>query len=412
VLAYYTDKDFDPHLFNDLFISGYEIFLMTIPVLVMGLSKKNDVFISNFFLSSDLLTQYMPGLIAVCVIISAVQLILLLTNQWTYGAMTVTLDSTADEQASPLLQIAAAVTGGLSGFSGLLLGALLRGNHWRRLSPATMLKIAILVGIIGLQVLWWLPQGRRPVVLQLALALFALLGSKNKFALSRRAVSTFILSLLILLPVALLMTRIFVTLRFLGWSSGGGTPIGLFELLTRLNEIDPNDIDSYQAEAGNRALIITSYQTVRTYIYPPLGGLELLTQVINTIPSFLIAKIEALDYLGGVNEQLWANTRGIPMDDYAQTLLLEGYIDFSFFGFLVYAIIASTIFKLGIYITRLSGSSWTVFLFFFSYLCGLLQVETDISSIFGIFRMGVALALVSLLVFFLTNSVKLSTILR
>jgi hypothetical protein len=411
VNAYFTDKDIDPKRFNDLFFSGYEIFLMTIPVLVVGLSKKNDVFIKDF-LSSNLLKRHMSGLIAVVAIISALQVVLLLTNQWTYGTLTVTENPTSDEQASPLLQLAVAVTGGVSGFSGLLVGALLRDKHWRKLSPATLLKLAILVAIIALQILWWLPLGRRVVVVQLALAFVAFLGSKNEFILSRRTVSTYVLSLLVFLPVAVLMSRIFVTLRLLNWSAGGGTSIGLFELLTRLNEIDPNDVDSYQAEAGTRALIIYSYEIVRSYIYPPLGGLELLTQVINAIPSFLIPKTDVLQYLGGAHEQLWANTRGIPMDDYAQTLLLEGYVDFSFIGFVVYAFVVSTTFRFGIYINKLLGSFWTTFLFFYSYLYSLMQVETEVSSIFGVLRMGLTLALASFLVLFLTNSAKYSKISR
>lgn len=371
---------------NDYFFYVFEILIMTFPVLLFGSTDKQDVVIFDYASSEKLRANLLPTALVIAGLASF-ELMLLLTQQWTYGSLVVA----QTEQASPLVILAGQITVGLAGLCGFVSGVLSR--HARKLSISEVLVLGLAMATLILQALWWLPAGRRFLVVQMLLGVVTFVAARNDFKFSSKSFLKLAVWLGILGPIGFLLTRVFVTLRMLAWARGGAR-IDLFELLSQLGSIDPNSVSAYDSQAGARALILDSYDVVRRYMTTPLGGLEAVTQLLNSIPSIFFDKVSLLDRLGGVNERLWTNSAGVPYSDYAQTVLLEGYVDFSYFGFFVYAFFLSVMFKVVLRIGSRIGGLPMLLLYFYGSLYTFFQVETVLSSVLGFFRTSIVLFLV------------------
>ncbi|MBB4396209.1 hypothetical protein [Bradyrhizobium sp. ERR14] len=368
---------------NSYLLYGFEILLMAFLVLLVGLRNKHDFEISNY-ISSHSIRRSLPQFVLVGVCLAGFQAVLLSSQMWTYGSLSVT-----SEQASPIVLLAASITVGVSGLTGVVLGSLSR--NIRLVGLPQLAAIAITIGMLALQGIWWLPVGRRFFAAQMVIAIAAFWGARHDFRLSRKLVLSFCSTIGFLIPVALLFGRIFIALRILSWSRGGVGKIDLFELLSQLGQVDPSAVTTYEENAGSRALILESYATARQYFSQPLGGLEMLTQIINSIPSFFFDKQWLLDSLGGVHERLWTNVSGIPFNDYAQTLMLEGFIDFTYLGFLAYVWVLSVVFKLLLKLTSNVAGAPILVLYFYGSIYMLVQVESELSSFIAFFRASIGL---------------------
>ncbi|WP_027524862.1 hypothetical protein [Bradyrhizobium sp. Ec3.3] len=363
---------------EDYWGHGFAILMIAFPLLVFGSSDQHDIDVSNYF-SRRAISQNIGQIGSLILGLALLETVLLLTQQWTYGST----NFSQGERTSPIVLLAGQVTVGLAGFCGLVSGTLSSRLRMNRLSETLVLLLSL--SVLLLQVLWWLPVGRRFLMVQLLLGVITFLAARNHFRLSARKLVILGAWLALLAPIGLFLTRIFVTLRVLSWSRSGAR-VDLFELLSQLGSVDPNTVSMYQDQAAARALILDSYALVARYVTRPFLGLEAITQFLLALPSAFFDKTYVLDQLGGANEALWTNMTGIPYSDYAQTLLLEGYIDFSYFGFFIYVLAINLMFRALLVICHRFGGLAAFGVVFYGLFYTLLQVEGTVGGILDHFR--------------------------
>lgn len=307
------------------------------------------------------------------------QAALLISGGWGFQ---VVLDETVygAGSASEINMLMEVITPALGPLIGFHLGRLLRQGRFWQAWP--------MVVSLALQIVWWLPIGRRVMAVEIIVTVIAFFAAFYSMRLSVRRVFVFCVSGLALLPVVYLMWNLFFAFRQASYllNASTATTISAAELM----DFSKKAGDASQEFGENvlsRPFIINSVTICLDKASGLLWGTQLVTQALLSVPSFILPiKSDLLDQLGGVNERLWERKLSIPYTDYANTMLLDSYLDFGVFGFFVYLSLIGAIFLL---IFRLYGAMKNTIALaycFFSLTINLLLVEGSLSAQFALAR--------------------------
>ncbi len=218
--------------------------------------------------------------------------------------------------------------------------ALLLGNQVRTRS-ARGSQLLLLSGTLAFQLVWLFPEGRRTIAIVLFVSLLAYLCGRHQGELTPRCKRQFAIYSILGLVVVSVVWQLFFLLRqvsYIAAQEGGAGGVVSFSDLSRATELDSSVTDAaFLENIITRPFILWSFVVAGDHGRNCLYGLNLLTAVLNSVPGAIFAaKSAVLAALGGVQEELWASVGGIPYDDHANTIALEGYVDIGWLGVGVY----------------------------------------------------------------------------
>ena len=95
-------------------------------------------------------------------------------------------------------------------------------------------------------------------------------------------------------------------------------------------------------------------------------------------PSFILQLLA--DY--PMPESQWNKGLSVPFNDYANSLMLDGYVDFSYFGFLIYTTISSLCFLMVYNLYALTMNITMKYLCAFGFIIDFMLVETGCGAFF------------------------------
>ena len=231
-----------------------------------------------------------------------------------------------------------------------------------------------------------LPLPRRQTAIMMVLSLLGYLSARYGHVANWRVLKRAATGILLLVPIIFVFWQIFFQIRMASYEfrAAGVATVSLSEALSA----SPNDSsDEFQKNLLERPFITTSvtavYNNQDNYLY----GTNILASLINSLPSAIFPwKASIIKSLGGVGERLWANAAGIPLDDYANTVVLDSLVDFGMVGPFIYIPFYVLVLVLTSRIARAySGRNWQVF-FFFSLIVFLMSVEASPATLFGFTR--------------------------
>jgi hypothetical protein len=320
-------------------------------------------------------------LILVLLPICAAQLFFMATGAWSYEtthATTDTAQGAADMAArSPVLTLVGNIAAGVAPMVAYNYGLL--SDRERSFSQKL-----ILISVMAIEIPWSLIESRRMLLMVIALAgmAFSLGRMKSKFTLQQ--ILSVALAGLFFGFVLVQANKVFYTMRLASAaiSSRGGDKLSSFANIIEAMKSVP--AETVSAEVGrnlaSRPYIIESVGIFKKNAHGFLYGKELLDQTILTIPGALFPGKEQFLASFRVPEQLWDSDLGVPINDYANSFILDGYADFAYLGFFIHCSVSAFLFLLTIKIYSLLGNQTLNYLCIFGFIFAFLQVETSYGS--------------------------------
>jgi hypothetical protein len=300
------------------------------------------------------------------------QLYMMATGKWSYES-THPAFLGLGEPVSPLLIIAANTFG---------IGPMVAYNHGL-LRPAerswTQALVAIVVLTLGAA--FWLIEGRRSLVTFALLSATAFFLGRDKGQISPRQILSMALVAVVLGVGLLQASKFFSSMRLAKELLGREQTLSMsipefLEYSSKIQaEAPPQEVIRDQV---SRPFVIdivaVMYQLVDHHMY----GKELAMQIISVIPSAVFPGKSQFTADIGTMEDLWSKEYGIPLNDFANSFVLDGYLDFGYFGFLIYSLFAGICVKLLFRFYSISPSMACFCIF--NSIALFVQVETSISA--------------------------------
>jgi hypothetical protein len=255
----------------------------------------------------------------------------------------------------------------------------------------------IIIGFIAaVQIAWLSVDGRRMLanvmLVSLLLYLHAALSVRKP---SLRDLLSFAFSTMVISICVYVLWRYFFHVRHTHYflqSTGHAYP-GLWDIMQAMGQVDLPALDAAFAEnVVMRPFIIQSVTAFEQAHLGLLWGQGLVADLLNAIPSaFGIDKSGLL-----VAERLWASQLGVPYNDWANTLYLDGYADFGIAGLSIYILCVWGVMKAALFIVALLSPIVRLPVLI-SFLVMLISVESSIGAIFAGFRNAAILCVLLLL---------------
>jgi hypothetical protein len=157
-----------------------------------------------------------------------------------------------------------------------------------------------------------------------------------------------------------------------------GKSHSLLDYIEAMNHVSEETLSTeLNNNVAARPYIIASVGIVQKYATGHLNGEELLYDFYRAIPSLIYPNKEQLlaDY--PIPESQWNKGLSVPFNDYANSLMLDGYVDFSYFGFLIYTTISSLCFLMVYKLYALTMNITMKYLCAFGFIIDFLLVETS-----------------------------------
>ena len=190
-----------------------------------------------------------------------------------------------------------------------------------------------------------------------------------------------------------------------------GKSHSLLDYIEAMNHVSEETLSTeLNNNVAARPYIIASVGIVQKYATGHLNGEELLYDFYRAIPSLFYPNKEQLlaDY--PMPESQWNKGLSVPFNDYANSLMLDGYVDFSYFCFLIYTTISSLCFLMVYKLYALTMNITMKYLCAFGFIIDFLLVETGCGAFFVMTRDFIILyILMGSLYFFIELTEKLST---
>lgn len=303
---------------------------------------------------------------------SVLMLFLIVSGRWTFGS----LSSNIEAEGKQILLGANFLAILVFPLSGALLANSLRRK--RTISAETV----IMAGCVVVALIWALVSGRRnfAVAVVLAAAGFLSVLWRNKPA------STIIVQGAIAAVVGLVLVsagwQTFFMMRYASYSLQKGADVpSLAEMYALSKAVDRREASAeYAKNLSSRGAIISSVSVVASNADGALLGEGALNSIIVVIPSVLFpGKSDWERRIGGSQELLWSMRINVPLNDWANTLFLDSYADFSVFGLPLYLLIVTGIFSSLRFVSR--GDPFAEYMMVAGVLYALLNVEGGLSSL-------------------------------
>jgi hypothetical protein len=304
---------------------------------------------------------------------------MMVTGKWSYASTHEDFLNYTAEPISPLIIISSITVG---------IGPMVAYNYGL-LKPAerSWIQAFIAFGVLALGTAFWLIEGRRSMSTFVILSAVAFFAGRTKGRISPKTIVTMaILSIVIGFGIAQ-GSKFFYAMRIAREIVGGEQAKNMsitdfIEYSGRIQtQVVPPDVKKAQ-EA--RPFVIDTPAMVLPYVTHHLFGKELIMQVITTVPAFLFPGKAQFTAEVGNMEDLWTKEYGVPLNDYANSFSNDGYLDFWYFGFLIYCIFSALCVQLAYRLYSINPS--LAYFCAFSNIALFLQVETAIASYVGYVR--------------------------
>jgi hypothetical protein len=290
-------------------------------------------------------------------------------------------DSASTGGVNPILLFGLGVSGPLMPMCAYLVGREMHNGSFRL--GRTAISLVILIG--AFQLALWLPVGRRIFAGEVLISTLSFLAARYPRSMSWKNVASIVLMLALVVPLIFFAWQFFFKLRVASYDAPEGASV--VELIRISQNIaDENSNSGFYENIATRPYIISSVITALHYHSGYMLGKGILGQLVVSIPSVLFPnKIRVMDELK-ISEDAWAKYLGIPINDYANTIFLDSYLDFYIFGFMAYVLIINllcyVVIKISYIICGYDLSTFAVYIF----LCAGLQAEQQMSAWFGCAR--------------------------
>jgi hypothetical protein len=320
-----------------------------------------------FLKSRDLLLSLIP----LCIL----QALLIVTGAWTY-------ETTHVSQPSPVAMFAKDVTLGIAPLVAYNFGLL-------TFRQRTVWQWLFFITVMSLEGVFFLIEERRTFMVVIVLSAITFSMGRIKDMLSFRQL---LYMAVLALPLGFGISqanKLFYKVRLASYEfvSEPGKSHSISDYLDAMNHIS---VETLASELDNnvavRPYIISAVGIVQKYASGHLYGEELLYDFIRVIPSPFYSGKEQFIANYSMPEVQWNKELGVPFDDYANSLMLDGYVDFSYFGFLLYVTICSLSFLIIYKLYSIRMNTSLKYLCAFSFLLTFMMVETSCSAFFVMTR--------------------------
>lgn len=242
--------------------------------------------------------------------------------------------------------------------------------------------ILMYIFIIVLQILWFYTAGRRPMALLIFLSLFSFMSVRFTGPMNiKKLVKIFVILALSAQAVWFFWNSYFA-LRVAYDETGGTESVGILNIEQARSVASSSDADEqFRSNTIVRPFsTISSLTTIQNESTGYLLGWNALSQALLTIPSAIFPN--KFSAIGPVFEDLYYEEIGVSLTDYANTIFLEGYIDFGYFGSVLYIFIAHLMLTSLFRIKRIKNNENIYNLVYFTVIFQIVNIETTLTSIF------------------------------
>lgn len=307
------------------------------------------------------------------------QFLMMATGKWSYASTHEDFLNYTAEPVSPLIIISSITIG---------IGPMVAYNYGLlRRTARSWSHAFIAIGVFVLGTAFWLIEGRRSMSTFVILSAVAFLAGRTNGRISPKTMLTMaILAMVLGLGIAQ-GSKFFYSMRIareiVGGEQAKNMSISDFLEYSRRIQAEAIPADVQKAQAA-RPFVIDNAAMVLPYVNHHIFGKELVMQVITIIPSFLFPGKAQFTAEVGNMEDLWTKEYGVPLNDYANSFTLDGYLDFWYFGFVIYCVFCAICVQI---VYRLYSINPTLAYFCaFSNIALFLQVETSVASYVGYLR--------------------------
>lgn len=345
-----------------------------------------------FLRSSDLFLLVFPLL--------ALQILLLATGAWSYETTHSVGVDVAEQRQGPLTLFVSGVASGLSPVVAYNYGLLPPERRTTR--EALVLLLVVLVECI-----FWFVASRRDLMMVMALSAVGFSWGRIKHRLTFNQLLQAGVLLLVIGLVFVQANKVFYAMRLASFAHGERSQ-SISGFLEAMQNVPKESVDEALAQnLQSRPYTIESVAIMYKYATGNLFGKELLFEFAVATPSiFLPGKDKFLDEFPEP-EALWARFLGLPFTDYANSLVLDGYADFWYFGFLVSCSVSAAMFLITYKLISLGGNKCMMYFCSFSFLYALMQVETSYAAFISLARNLIALFVITGTLQFIGNSIRM-----
>lgn len=307
------------------------------------------------------------------------QLLMMVTGKWSYATTHEDFLSYTAVPVSPLI-IISSITVGVGPMVAYNYGLLKPGER-------SWMQAMMTLAVVALGSVFWLIEGRRSMSTFVLLSALAFMLARTKGRLSPKLIATMAIAFVILGLGLMQGSKIFYSMRLAREILGRERTMSMsitdfIDYSSKIKE-QPIPADIKKAQAA-RPFVIDNLSMVLPYVNHHLYGKELAMQVITTIPSaFFPGKAQFTAEIGNM-EDLWTKEYGVPLNDYANSFTLDGYLDFWYFGFLFYCVLAGLFVQLAYRLYSINPAM--AYFCLFNNIALFLQVETSFNSYIGHLR--------------------------
>lgn len=329
--------------------------------ITVRLPREKGAFIG----SDDFLTIILP--------LCCLQVVLMATGLWSYQVLHIDPEVAGDVHISPIALFTGSVTVGIAPLCAYNYGLL-------DSSQRTFSRKLLFLSIIGVQGIFFLMAERRAVLITTAFSVIMFCYGRLEKKPSLNQIIQFMF-LAIILGVGLgQANKLFYKMRLASYSLGSNKSASVAGFFSAMSQVSDENLQvEISRNIAARPFIIDTVGVVQKYNYAPLYGEELLNDFLGQIPSIMYKNKPV--YFG---EMLWAKV-GVPYLDRANSLVVDGYVDFRYFGFLILAslqgVILIILYKIALKLGPVIG-----YLCLFGFIDSFFHVEASTAGVIAASR--------------------------
>ncbi|MPY70076.1 MAG: hypothetical protein GEU92_08315 [Alphaproteobacteria bacterium] len=276
----------------------------------------------------------------------------------------------------------------LSGACGWILG--------RPELRANRMLLCVTLGAVPVQILFNLCFGRRVILFQMLIFLVCFVWARRRGFTVKQTVAMG----LIALPLIFIFWNVFLAMRMDRYSDLRGERRDIFDRLNTTAELMENN---WEVIAKNQEQNVVTRVFVIGYLSdlmasnrpaPFFLGRQLATELVSSIPRVVLpGKVDIIASLkageGEINEQF-----GLPNQDRAESAIIAAYVDFSWFGLVLYPIVIAVLGAAFAYLSNVSASPFfRIYTVSYAFYIGISVEQTYIILVLNSLRTLLALAL-------------------
>jgi len=321
--------------------------------------------------------------LAIILPICLLQVAMIATGHWSYAANHVEFGvSSNEENHNPITLLLRSVAGGVAPVAALYYGLLPIGKR-------TLFQNSLFLGVIGLQCGFWFIDSRRNLMVITAFSAIVLIKAVTKGKIAPRQIIRFGMIGLVLGLGLIQAGKAFYSIRMaydvLGHEQAQN--VSFLTLIETANNLPAEQIEAeLDRNKAARPYIISS---IGTFLRTSSGfqyGEGVINELVSLIPSVLFPGKMAYLEDHPVHEALWNLRLGVPLSDYANSFVLDGYADFGYFGFAIYTLGSFLCLRFVAFLYSLFGSRALRLFCIYNFIFHYFQVENELGTFIVITR--------------------------